>query len=365
MRERDISSMVDAYKEERPLYEAYTKKIGELIKALLEEPTTSENIRVHSVTTRTKEVDKFSEKVRREGKEYKNFFDVTDLSGVRIICYYKDDVDKVAEIIRENFLVHLELSIDKREILDPDRFGYLSLHYVVELSQERVKLKEYERFKNLLCEVQIRTILQHSWAEIEHDLGYKSHIEVPRDIRRRFCRLAGLLELGDDEFYAIRGDIAQYTEKIGIQLSSRPADILIDKVSLDQYIKSSSIAAEIDKVIADLGYAKLHDEYEDLSRYIESLLFFDIETIANLDNALKDNKNKITDFAKKWLTEEEEEGEFIFLRGISLFYLCYILAGQTQNLDKVMQYLDIIEAGSSHEYKKEWADRIISTYKEL
>jgi ppGpp synthetase/RelA/SpoT-type nucleotidyltranferase len=265
------------------------------------------------------------EKVRREGKEYKKFSDVTDLSGVRIICYYKDDVDKVAEIIKENFLVHHELSIDKREILDPDRFGYLSLHYVVELPQERVKLKEYARFKNLLCEVQIRTILQHAWAEIEHDLGYKSHIEVPRDIHRRFCRLAGLLELGDDEFYAIREDIARYTELIEVQLFSKPADILIDKVSLDQYVKSSSTVAEIDKAIADLVDAELMDEYYDLSINIEPLLNSGIETIANLDKAFNDNKNKIIGFAERWVHKPEGIEKISFLRGTSLFFLCEIL----------------------------------------
>jgi putative GTP pyrophosphokinase len=167
MKESEISSMKAEYVEEKPRYEAYTKKIEELIKALLEES----NTQVHSVTSRTKEIDRFTEKVKREGKEYEEFSDVTDLSGVRIICYFADQVDIVAKLIEDNFWVHLESSIDKRKILDPDRFGYLSLHYVVELSKYRANLPEYERFKNLLCEVQMRSILQHAWAEIEHDLG--------------------------------------------------------------------------------------------------------------------------------------------------------------------------------------------------
>ncbi|HJH26042.1 MAG TPA: hypothetical protein C5S37_04530 [Methanophagales archaeon] len=186
MKESEISSTVAEYVGERPLYEAYTKKIEELIKALLEES----NTQVHSVTYRTKEIDRFTEKVKREGKEYKKFSDVTDLSGVRIICYFLSQVDELAEIIKSHFIVHQDLSIDKRKILDPDKFGYLSLHYVVELSEARARLPEYERFKNLLCEVQIQSNLQHAWAEIEHDLGYKSSIEIPKDIRRRFSRLA-------------------------------------------------------------------------------------------------------------------------------------------------------------------------------
>ena len=88
-------------------------------------------------------------------------------------------VDKLAKVIERNFKIDTENSIDKR-VMDPERFGYSSLHYIVEYTPERLKLIEYKYFTGIKFEIQIRSILQHAWAETEHDLGYKSKNEVQR-----------------------------------------------------------------------------------------------------------------------------------------------------------------------------------------
>ena len=98
---------------------------------------------------------------------------MTDITGVRVITYFADQVDEIAKVMEGEFNIDIKNSIDKRDILDPDRFGYLSLHYViVSLSSARCALAEYRSFSELKAEVQVRSILQHAWAEIEHDLGY-------------------------------------------------------------------------------------------------------------------------------------------------------------------------------------------------
>lgn len=55
---------------------------------------------------------------------------------------------------------------------------------------------------------------QHSWAEVEHGLGYKSQYEIPKDIRRRLTRLSATLEILDEEFVNIRDDIEEYNRGI-------------------------------------------------------------------------------------------------------------------------------------------------------
>src|SRR5438309_774277 len=64
-----------------------------------------------------------------------------------------------------------------------------------------------------VAEIQVRTILQHSWAEIEHDIQYKSVSVIPAEIRRRFMSLAGMLEIADREFQAIQDADKRLTEE--------------------------------------------------------------------------------------------------------------------------------------------------------
>jgi hypothetical protein len=96
---------------------------------------------------------------------------------------------------------------DKSEILlDEDRFGYQSVHYLVRIGARRCSFAEYARFDGASAEIQVRTILQHAWAEIEHDIQYKSSAAIPTAIHRRFTSLAGLLEMADREFQAIQDE---------------------------------------------------------------------------------------------------------------------------------------------------------------
>ncbi len=132
--------------------------------------------------------------------------DVTDLVGARIVTYFAGDVDKVAKVIEDEFSIDLEHSRDPRAAIEPDRFGYLSLHYVVTVSAARLLQTEWARFSGFTFEIQIRTILQHAWAEIEHDRGYHTPDDLPHHVRRRWSRVAALLEIADSEFMALRGE---------------------------------------------------------------------------------------------------------------------------------------------------------------
>jgi len=125
--------------------------------------------------------------------------------------------------------------------MEPDRFGYMSLHYIVYLNDSRSKLPEYIGLTGLKFEIQIRTILQHSWAEIEHELGYKSKNSMPDEIRRLFSILSGTLELIDGEFTNIKNKIADYSQTVRDDvIQNKTNDILINEVSLIALIDSDS-----------------------------------------------------------------------------------------------------------------------------
>ncbi len=338
----------------RLIYEAFTQKTEGLVQELLD----SASIRIQSVTARTKEKESLLNKLSKNEGKYRKLEDVTDLSGVRITCWFLDQIPLVAKTIKDNFRVINELSIDKSEIMDPDRFGYLSLHYIVSLPANREALQECKKYTGLYCEVQIRTILQHAWAEIEHDLGYKSKIEIPNNIKRRFYRLAGILELADDEFQRLRENIEDYSNMVKEKLMKQEKSIPIDKVSLKSYIETSEIVLKLDTAIASyfVGGAKIKNPQineEDL----RTLEFFNIRTIEKLDTILKENFSDIAKFAKKWIREGRE---ISINKGIAIFYLGYVLVVKTNDDKKIREYVKIF----SFPQDAKVTERLISISKE-
>jgi putative GTP pyrophosphokinase len=121
---------------------------------------------------------------------------------------------RVNDIIAATFRVHVESSIDKSEALGADRVGYRSLHLICDLGEDRLRLPEFRRFSDCKFEIQIRTALQHAWAEIEHDRGYKLRGALPSHLKRKFSLLAGLLELADTQFDELSQAIEKYSEDV-------------------------------------------------------------------------------------------------------------------------------------------------------
>ena len=175
--------------EQMGTYRLLSEKMKEFLSSIL----SSKGIVPHSITSREKNPEKLREKITTEGKVYDSLSNnITDLAGVRIITYFPSDVDKIVPLIEKEFKVDPKHSVDKRLCLDPAIFGYTSVYFVVEFRSEVLKLPEFALFNKMKCEIQVRTILQHAWAEIEHDIVYKSLEDLPFRLRRRFACLADL-----------------------------------------------------------------------------------------------------------------------------------------------------------------------------
>ena len=212
--------MLEEYRAQRGLYEALQGDALRLIEGLIE----GAGIKIHHLTSRLKTPGSLAEKLRRKSGRYAALDDVTDLVGLRIISYFEQDVAAVARALEAVFVVDWDNSVDKSMVHDPDRFGYLGVHYVVRLAS-----REYSGGVSPRFEVQIRSILQHAWAEIEHDLGYKSRESVPREVQRRFYRLAGLLEVADEEFMAIHRLSQDYLATLPGASRKRPTTYLLTR----------------------------------------------------------------------------------------------------------------------------------------
>ena len=199
-------SILTEYRQNHGIYE----QLERTAYALLEKELKQSDIMVFQLSHRLKTEDSLRGKLEKKGDKYESALDLTDLLGIRVICYFADDVDRIAEKIEELFVIDRENSVDKRKILEADQFGYLSLHYICQLTPEQAETEELCRIR---FEIQIRSVLQHAWAEIQHDIGYKSSAGVPRSITRGFSRLAGLLEIADEQFAEFRDSVREYAEE--------------------------------------------------------------------------------------------------------------------------------------------------------
>lgn len=288
---------------------------------LIRELVSGAGHRVHSVNARVKKREQLEEKLRRAGKEYEELSAVTDVVGIRIITYFEDEVDRIGSLIEREFSVDAQQSIDKRKVLDPDRFGYLSLHYICSLSEPRVGLAENRRYKDLVCEIQIRSVLQHAWAEIEHDLGYKAGSTVPAPIRRRFSRLAGLLELADQEFKSIREELAQYSQKVEEEIEV--TDFEIDDLSLAAFIEADEATRHLENTMAQ-SLGRSIGGTRDTTKLATELRYAGITTINQLREALTSYKEIIIDQYKARFSHAVGSKTDI-QKGASLFQLFQML----------------------------------------
>ena len=201
--------ILEEYRACLPVFE----KMMEVVLSGLKHCLQQGRMLVNGVEGRVKTEESLAGKLELKGQKYHSLSDITDLVGVRVITFYSEDVDKIAALVEKAFEVDWENSVDKRRQLGLDTFGYMSLHYVCRLPASLCSDPDCSRMRDFRFEVQIRTALQHVWASMNHDTGYKSGVEVPREHLRSLTRLAGLLELVDEEFSRIRKEISDYRRK--------------------------------------------------------------------------------------------------------------------------------------------------------
>jgi ppGpp synthetase/RelA/SpoT-type nucleotidyltranferase len=163
----------------------------------------ADRVLYHAVSSRPKSPTSAARKQAK--KSYPNpWEDMTDLIGVRVFTYFRGDRLEVEKVLRRCFVIDEANSPNKSEDLAYNEFGYTSRHLVMSAGSMTEDLSLRSALKNLRFEVQIRSVLEHGWAEVEHELVYKAGTVVPKLIRRRFAASAASLELIEQEFSQLR-----------------------------------------------------------------------------------------------------------------------------------------------------------------
>lgn len=203
--QKKVKKAVSWYQKNREKYLSLTKEVEIILREALNE----NNIIFHSIESRVKTIKSFKEKAER--RKYDNpIEDITDLTGIRIITLFEKEIHQISDIIKNLFKIDYQKSEDKSDLLDADKMGYKSIHYIASLKEANIKDQLMKSFKGMNFEIQIRSILQHAWAEIEHDRNYKFQGELPKHLQRRFYSLAGMLEIADREFNTLSEEVEKF-----------------------------------------------------------------------------------------------------------------------------------------------------------
>ena len=300
--ERSSEDAVESYKMLKPVIDNFVDRL----RALLIDIANENSIDFHAVEVRAKNVESFREKIERPGKAYSNpLQEITDLCGARAILYYQEDIDRFYSALEQEFNIDHSLSVDKRAQLNFDQFGYVSRHVICRISERRSSLIDWRKFKDINIEIQVRTVLQHGWASISHALQYKSAADTPPELARKLTRLAGLLELADEQFSELKTKSIELKKDILSSLVRNDYSIPADAVSIAEYLSNSQGAKRIEQIASQTGLTIEDFNNWQLARFISE---FKISSISELDSLLLRFLENALDFFMLFAKLEEEGG---------------------------------------------------------
>lgn len=332
-------------------------QLGDTVHTILDDICESAGVKPFGIEHRVKTEKSLAGKLERNSGLYSSLEDLTDILGLRVICFFTDEIDKIGKQVEEKFTIDWENFSDKRRLIKADSFGYLSLHYICSLPTgagypDNICEKKFE--------IQIRTVLQHAWAAIEHDLGYKSEFGVPRNVVREFSRIAGLLEIADDEFARTRDHMKKYTEDIRLKIiENRADDVHIDSISLNEYVNRNTKMKELLEEIGKIAGAEISGI--DAESYIVQLKFLGKETLGDLQQMMEQDAPLALLLAKKSLGGSELD---ILSSTVGLRFLCRAeLLDKGYSQEKITEFL-MLSLGTKEKAERR-AKHLTEIYKKI
>ena len=239
---------------------------------ILEHQLTEAMVKYHTLTSRIKTFDSFLAKKHRKSLT-KPFDQVRDVVGLRVVCLFLSDIQKIGTIIRDHFEVIEE--DDKIEGQQVSSFGYMSFHFTAQMKTSYAGPR-YDAILGLPLEIQIRTIAMDAWAATSHYLDYKSDSDVPSDLRRDFYALSGLFYVADRHFEMFFRSRQTVRQEIQRTLNS-PDPLFEQELNLD------SLAAYLKSRFPD----REHLDPDDVSGILSELKDFGYHTVLDVDKLIQ------------------------------------------------------------------------------
>lgn len=319
--------LLQQYRELLPTLDRLAEKAYcQLLHALREQ-----GIYVTAIEHRVKSENSLIGKLELKGSKYKSIDDVTDLVGLRVITFYTDEVDKVAAIAKTIFDIDWQESVDKRKLHQLDAFGYNSLHYICRLKEGGPRF-----------ELQMRTALQHVWSTIEHDTGYKVGAKIPNEYRRQFSRLAGMLELIDDEFSRLRFVLNDFQRQMkALVKNGQLDDVPLSANTFRNYLELHPFD-RLNKLIAAVNQAEIYPV--SLLPFLSLLESFGLKTLGDVQRFIDNNSEDAYQLALTQLATTDLD---ILSSSSAMQYLCLVhVLKQEGSCDSLKSIYDVINGES-------------------
>lgn len=215
---------------------------------------------IEQVTGRVKTISSILEKAQKKGISLVNFEEsIDDIAGIRIICQFVEDIYKVVDIIRKRS--DMRVKNEKDYINNMKKSGYRSYHLIVSYDVETLKGK-----KELLVEIQIRTLAMNFWATIEHSLQYKYKQNMPEHVRERLSSAAEAILILDREMSVVRDEIMDAQNSFTIK-----ANIVADILTNIQNLYKVANKQEVVKIQDDFFRIYQNGDQEELTRFSQDL----------------------------------------------------------------------------------------------
>ncbi|MDI1321423.1 MAG: hypothetical protein PSV36_01665 [Algoriphagus sp.] len=311
----NTDSILNEYDKRKSDYQS----VGEEIKFLLEKALKKSSLKYLPILERLKDRKSLERKI--QGKEYQNLLELTDIYGIRVVVFQNKDIDSVTEIIKENFNFDEKNSEDKR-LKTPTEFGYNSVHSIVSLLLNQNRNVNSE----IKVEIQVRTVLQHAWAEFSHELGYKNPNNVPSEFLRSINRISALLEVGDTEFERLKSENKKYIRKIGKDIREGNK-VEINQPSLKSFLNNNEY---LNKAISGLKKdynIRFVDTNANYTEIIDRLELLGVMDLNYLEKFLEKNSSHFFKFVKLFFEKRTKISKVTTLASNSpLFYLCHFMA---------------------------------------
>jgi hypothetical protein len=234
------------------------------------------------------------------------------------------------------------------------------MHYIIQVNPKSKRLAKYATLK---AEIQIRSILQHTWAEIEHDLGYKNNFGVPREVKRNFFRLAGILELADKEFKEIRDNIKDYTARVSRQMKTETGEILIDDNSIELYILYNNTVNKLNHAILQINNNSFKEDALYAVSIVKELNWLGFRNIKEINEALEEDYGLTLYIAQRILSGRGSRSPVD--KSVGLFYLCYATLVKEREPGKIVKFWTdnkIVNTSRPAKENLRQAQKLISIY---